>query len=222
MSIDVSSRGLRRIADSAESKTQSAEERIPEKPDVNSQQEAPPAKLQNQDAAANSRKAESGVTANQLQSELLNQTNSNKSNRTNTDQAAVQKAQKMYGITDEQMQRYVVTGEQPDGLKKAINNASTKGEQLALNVVRAGFQKRAEYLRKNSGPNDKQMRAEADQLNAAVTSLTRNRVQIATASAENNLKLGKKQALQATKDLQRIGSEMEDQVNARLPKKSSH
>jgi hypothetical protein len=238
MGIDVSSRGIRRIADSAESNTQSVKGTPPQKQDLDSQQELTPSKLQNQNSdAANSRKAEGGLTANQMQSQLLNQTNSTGANRTKSNAADVQKAMKMYGITDEQLQRYIVTGEQPEGLKKAINDASTKGEHLAVNVVRESFQKRAEYLRKNHGPNAKESHAEADQLQAAVASLEQNRNQIATKSAEARLKSAERygdaerpanvqtRVVQAARDLQEISAEMQKKIEAQpahLRKKTSY
>lgn len=238
MSIDVSSRGLRRVADSAESNTQSSENKIPEQTAASSQQEAAPPKLENQNAeAANSRRAEAGVKANQLQSQLLNQTISTGTNRVNRVQgsqdADLQKALKMYGITNEQLQRYVKTGEESEGLKKAINVARTQGDWSAVNIVRASFQKRAEYLRANSSPNDKEIRTHADQLDAESANLTRNGNQIRLEQAKGKLEALnrkypdystrpenlKKQIDEARKEFEYISSEIADQVNAHIDKK---
>ena len=130
----------------------------------------------------------------------------------------------MYGITNEQLQRYVATGEEPEGLKKAISDARTRGGWPALNIVRASFQKRAEYLRANSGPDDKKSRAQADQLDAESASLTRNRQGIQVKQAVDRLKLSEsstrpantqKQVTQATKDIESVGAEMETKIKPR-------
>jgi hypothetical protein len=122
MSNDLSIRGLRRVPDLTESNTQSAHNKK-EGQAVNSQPTAAPPKPD----FANARKAEADMTAGQLQSQLLNQTSKTISTGTNRvtnqqtskpDGAALQKALKMYGITNDQLQRYVATGEEPDALKK--------------------------------------------------------------------------------------------------------
>src|SRR5450631_2008910 len=89
--------------------------------------------------------------------------------------AVLQTRMKMYGITDEQMQRYIATGQEPDGLKKAANEARRSGDWPALGVVRASYQMRADYLRATTGPDDAASRKQADQLDAASASLTNNR-----------------------------------------------
>lgn len=240
MSIDVSSRGLRRVADSAESNTQSAENKIPEQTAASSQQEAAMPKLENQNAeAANSRRVEAGVKANHLQSQLLNQTNSTGTNRANrapgSHDADFQKALKMYGITNDQLQDYVKTGKEPEGLKKAINVARTQGDWSAVNIVRASFQKRAEYLRANSSPNDKEIRTHADQLDAESANLTRNGNQIRFERAKGKLEALntkypdystrseniQKQIDQTRKEFEYISSEIADQVNAHIEKNSN-
>jgi formylmethanofuran dehydrogenase subunit E-like metal-binding protein len=228
MGIDVTSRGLVRTTDVAASGTQSTEDKIPEDSSVNTQQKAEPPKLQNQSADAAARKAESGMKGNQLQSQLLNQTNktiSTGTTRTTNQQlsapnaAELQRAFKMYGITNDQLQKYIVTGEEPEGLKKAINDASTKGEWLALNIVRSSYKMRAEYLRANSTPNDKESRAKADQLDAVAADLTRKRAEIQTNYAVGKLNASneadQKQIAKATKDLHDTAAEIE----ARLRKK---
>ncbi len=230
MSNDLSIRGLVRIPDSAGSDTQSAEDKIQKNPVGNSQQAAATPKLQPE--AANARRAEAGITANQLQSQLLNQTNKKISTGTTratnqtpkSDGAALQKALKMYGITNEQLQRYVATGEEPEGLKKAISDARAKGGWPALNIVRASFQKRAEYLRANSSPDDNKSRAQADQLDAESASLTRNRHGVQLKQAKDRLELSKtstrpantqNQVTQATMDIENISAEMEKMIKPR-------
>jgi hypothetical protein len=89
--------------------------------------------------------------------------------------AVLQTRMKMYGITDEQMQRYIATGQESDGLKKAFNEARRSGDWPALGVVRASYQMRADYLRATTGPDDAASRKQADQLDAASASLTNNR-----------------------------------------------
>jgi hypothetical protein len=89
--------------------------------------------------------------------------------------AVLQTRMKMYGITDEQMNRYITTGQEPDGLKKAANEARRSGDWPALGVVRASYQMRADYLRATTGPDDTASRKQADQLDAASASLTNNR-----------------------------------------------
>ena len=89
--------------------------------------------------------------------------------------AVLQTRMKMYGITDEQMNRYIATGQEPDGLKKAVNEARRSGEWPALGVVRASYQMRADYLRATTGSDDAASRKQADQLDAASASLTNNR-----------------------------------------------
>src|SRR5262245_52137177 len=230
MSNDLSIRGLRRTPDTAGSNTQAADDKILDDPAVNSQQGEATPNLRNQNAqVANARKAEAGMMPNRLQSQLLNQTNktiSTGANRTNlppaaSDGAALQKALNLYGITDKQLQHYVVTGEEPEGLKKAINDAKNKGEWPALNIVRASFQKRAEYLRANSGPNDKEIRAHADQLDAASADLIRNHLEIQLQQAKDKLRALtraypdsappakiQQQIAQAMKDIEDINSEI--------------
>ena len=87
----------------------------------------------------------------------------------------LQTRMKMYGITDEQMQRYIATGQEPDGLKKAAKEAKRSGDWPALGVVRASYQMRADYLRATTGPDDAASRKQADKLDAASASLTNNR-----------------------------------------------
>ena len=89
--------------------------------------------------------------------------------------AVLQTRMKMYGITDEQINRYIATGEEPEGLKKAANDARRSGEWPALGVVRASYQMRAAYLRATTGPDDSASRKQADQLDAASAGLTNNR-----------------------------------------------
>ena len=89
--------------------------------------------------------------------------------------AVLQTRMKIYGITDEQMQRYIVTGEEPDGLKKAAKEARRSGDWPALGVVRASYQMRADYLRATAAPDDAASRKQADKLDAASASLTNNR-----------------------------------------------
>lgn len=89
--------------------------------------------------------------------------------------AVLQTRMKMYGITDEQMQRYIATGQEPDGLKKAAKEARRSGDWPALGVVRASYQMRVDYLRATAGPDDAASRKQADKLDAASASLTNNR-----------------------------------------------
>jgi hypothetical protein len=89
--------------------------------------------------------------------------------------AVLQTRMKMYGITDEQMRSYIATGQEPDGLKKAANEARRSGDWPALGVVRASYQMRADYLRATTGPDDAASRKQADQLDAASAGLTNNR-----------------------------------------------
>lgn len=88
---------------------------------------------------------------------------------------ALQTRMKMYGITDQQMQRYIATGQEPDGLKKAARDAKRNGDWPALGVVRASYQMRADYLRATAAPDDAASRKQADKLDAASASLTSNR-----------------------------------------------
>jgi hypothetical protein len=87
----------------------------------------------------------------------------------------LQTRMKTYGITDEQMQRYIATGQESDGLKKAVKEAKRSGDWPALGVVRASYQMRADYLRATTGPDDAASRKQADKLDAASASLTNNR-----------------------------------------------
>jgi len=87
----------------------------------------------------------------------------------------LQTRMKMYGITDEQMQRYIATGQEPDGLKRAAKEAKRSGDWPALGVVRASYQMRADYLRATTNPGDAVSRKEADRLDAASAGLTNNR-----------------------------------------------
>jgi hypothetical protein len=223
MSIDVTSRRSGRTSNVAGSNTESIEAKIQEDSSVNSQPEAEPPKLQNQNGDVASRKAESGMMENQLQSRLLNQTNKTISTGTNratnqlppTNTAALQKAFKMYGITNDQLQRYVVTGEEPEALKKAMNDANTKGEWSAVNIVRESYKLRADHLRANSAPNDKQARSEADRLDATSEYLTKNRQEIQTKYAGDKLNASngnQNKIVQAMKDLREVGLEIEGKI----------
>lgn len=87
----------------------------------------------------------------------------------------LQTRMKIYGITDEQMQRYIATGQESDGLKRAVKEAKRSGDWPALGVVRASYQMRADYLRATTGPDDAASRKQADRLDAASASLTNNR-----------------------------------------------
>ena len=89
---------------------------------------------------------------------------------------ALQTRMKIYGITDEQMQRYIATGQELDGLKKAFNEARRSGDWPALGVVRASYQMRADYLlAQRPVPMMRQAASRRINLDAASASLTNNR-----------------------------------------------
>ena len=89
--------------------------------------------------------------------------------------AALPKRMEKYGITDEQMQSYVTEGKESPGLTRAMTEARRTGEWPALGVTRAAYQMRADYLRATTSPEDAGSRKQAADLDAAATSLTKNR-----------------------------------------------
>ena len=85
---------------------------------------------------------------------------------------------KTYGLSKEDLQRYVLTGQEPAGLQRALADAQRRGEWPALGVVRAAYMMRADYLRATSTPDDTASRKAAANLDATAARLSSDRAAI--------------------------------------------
>ena len=92
--------------------------------------------------------------------------------------AALAARLKIYGISEKELETYVMTGKEPKGLQKALADARNRGEWPGLGVVRAAYQMRADYLRATTAPEDVASRELADKLDSSAGALMKNRAAI--------------------------------------------
>jgi hypothetical protein len=83
-----------------------------------------------------------------------------------------------YGISEKDLETYVLTGKEPKGMSQALADARKRGEWPGLGVVRAAYQMRADYLRATAAPDDAAAHALAKQLDDSAAALSKNRAAI--------------------------------------------